>query len=246
MEPEWSLEKGAVWQLKEDAIESAVAKSNTAMNTTLNNYSTTKQTSDLINTTVSAQMANYATTTQLESDIKQSADKIMTTVSANHYTKDEVDSLLNNENSFTTVLNLLDGGFSDNNYYPVSVNVDQSTVDNGLVLTLQVDRSLDEQGFQSGNHPEWGSVRPGSSNTRGVALICNWSLIPSRWGEFDAGDIYVNNYTLRWTRKGSNTNDGNNSSGVKVIGNLEQHSPSSTMIFYLRGGSKYNFRSTWP
>ena len=101
------LENGAVWQLKDDAIVSAVAQSNTAMNTALSNYSTTKQTSDLINTTVSAQMANYATTTQLESDIKQSADKIMTTVSANHYTKDEVDSLLNNENSFTTVLNFI-------------------------------------------------------------------------------------------------------------------------------------------
>ena len=240
------LENGAVWQLKEDAIESAVAKSNTAMNTALNNYYSKTETSEFVSAKVSAQLANYVTTADMNSEINQAADKITHTVETNYYTKNEVDSLLNNENSFTTVLNLLDGGYSDNNYYPVSVNVDQSTVDNGLVLTLQVDRSLDEPGFQSGNHPEWGSIYPGRSDTRGVALICNWSLIPSRWGEFDAGDIYVNNYILRWTRKGSNTNDGNNSSGVKVIGNLEQHAPSSTMIFYLRGGSKYNFRSTWP
>lgn len=240
------LENGAVLKVTDDAIKTAVAKANTNMNTTLNNYSTTQQTAELITNTVNAQMSNYSTTAQMESAINQSADKITHTVETKYYNKEEVDSLLNNENSFTTVLNLLDGGYSDNNYYPVSVNVDQSTVDNGLVLTLQVDRSLDEPGFQSGNHPEWGSIYPGRSDTRGVALICNWSLIPSRWGEFDAGDIYVNNYILRWTRKGSNTNDGNNSSGVKVIGNLEQHAPSSTMIFYLRGGSKYNFRSTWP
>ena len=239
------LENGAVWKLRDDAIVSAVAQSNTEMKTALNNYSTTEQTADLIKTTVDSQLLNYSTTADMNSAIEQSASKITHKVETNYYRKDEVDSMLNNENSFTTVLNLLDGGYSDNNYYPVSVNVDQSTVDNGLVLTLQVDRSLDEPGFQSGNHPEWGSIYPGRSDTRGVALICNWSLIPSRWGEFDAGDIYVNNYILRWTRKGSNTNDGNNSSGVKVIGNLEQHAPSSTMIFYLRGGSKYNFRSTW-
>ena len=239
------LENGAVWKLRDDAIVSAVAQSKSEMDTALNNYSTTSQTASLIETTVNAQMSNYATTTQMNSAISQSAQSIISEVNSNHYTKDEVDSLLNNENSFTTVLDLLNGGYSDNNYYPVSVNIDQSPVDNGLVLTLQVDRSLNESGFQSGDHPTWGSIYPGDTNTRGCALICNWSLIPSHWGEWDAGDIYVNNYVLKWTRKGSNTNDGNNDSGVKVIGNLEQHAPSSTMIFYLRGGSKYNFRSTW-
>lgn len=241
------LENGAVWKLRDDAIVSAVATSRTERDTALSSYSTRQETGEMINSQVNTKLENYSTTIAMRAEIREEADKITHTVENNYYTKDDVNKMLNNQNSYHVVLDLLNGGYSDNNYYPIAVPLGNvNAVENGLILTMQVDRSLDEEGFQSGNHPEWGSIFPGYTSTRGVALICNWSLIPSHWGEFDAGDIYVNNYSLKWTRKGSNTNDGDNVSGVKVIGNLEQHAPSTTCVFYLRGGSKYNFRATWP
>ena len=246
------LENGAVLKVTDDAINSAVAKANTNMNTTLNNYSTTQQTAELITNTVNAQMSNYSTTAQMNSAIQQSAQSITSTVSSNYYNKNEVDALLNDENSTKEIIDLKNK--DENTYYPISVNmapggINGTPIANGLILTMQVDRTLNEGGSYGTDDwygsPSWGSTAPGQSHGRGVALLCNWSIIPSGWGEWNNGEMFVNNYMLRWTAKGSNTNDGNNTSGVKVIGNLEQHNPSSTMIFYLRGGSKYNFRCNW-
>ena len=246
------LENGAVLKVTDDAINSAVAKANTNMNTTLNNYSTTQQTAELITNTVNAQMSNYSTTAQMNSAIQQSAQSITSTVSSNYYNKNEVDALLNDENSAKEIIDLKND--NENTYYPVSVNmapggINGTPVANGLILTMQVDRTLNEGGSYGTDDwygsPSWGSTAPGQSHGRGVALLCNWSIIPSGWGEWNNGEMFVNNYMLRWTAKGSTTNDANNTSGVKVIGNLEQHNPSSTMIFYLRGGSKYNFRCNW-
>ena len=246
------LENGAVLKVTDDAINSAVAKANTNMNTTLNNYSTTQQTAELITNTVNAQMSNYSTTAQMNSAIQQSAQSITSTVSSNYYNKNEVDALLNDENSTKEIIDLKNK--NENTYYPISVNmapggINGTPIANGLILTMQVDRTLNEGGSYGTDDwygsPSWGSTVPGQSHGRGVALLCNWSIIPSGWGEWNNGEMFVNNYMLRWTAKGSNTNDGNNTSGVKVIGNLEQHNPSSTMIFYLRGGSKYNFRCNW-
>ena len=246
------LENGAVLKVTDDAINSAVAKANTNMNTTLNNYSTTQQTAELITNTVNAQMSNYSTTAQMNSAIQQSAQSITSTVSSNYYNKNEVDALLNDENSTKEIIDLKNK--NENTYYPISVNmapggINGTPIANGLILTMQVDRTLNEGGSYGTDDwygsPSWGSTAPGQSHGRGVALLCNWSIIPSGWGEWNNGEMFVNNYMLRWTAKGSNTNDGNNTSGVKVIGNLEQHNPSSTMIFYLRGGSKYNFRCNW-
>lgn len=246
------LENGAVLKVTDDAINSAVAKANTNMNTTLNNYSTTQQTAELITNTVNAQMSNYSTTAQMNSAIQQSAQSITSTVSSNYYNKNEVDVLLNDENSTKEIIDLKNK--DENTYYPISVNmapggINGTPIANGLILTMQVDRSLSEGGSYGTDDwygsPSWGSTYPGQSYGRGVALLCNWSIVPSGWGEWGNGEMFVNNYTLRWTAKGSNTNDANNTRGVKVIGNLEQHEPSNTMIFYLRGGSKYNFRCNW-
>lgn len=246
------LENGAVLKVTDDAIKTAVAKANTNMNTTLNNYSTTKQTEERITSIVNAQMSDYSTIARMQSEIQQSAQNITSTVSSNYYNKNEVDALLNDENSTKEIIDLKNE--NENTYYPISVNmapigINGTPIANGLILTMQVDRSLSEGGSYGTDDwygsPSWGSTVPGQSHGRGVALLCNWSIIPSGWGEWNNGEMFVNEYILRWTAKGSNTNDGNNASGVKVIGNLEQHNPSNTMIFYLRGGSKYNFRCNW-
>ena len=263
------LESGAVSKVTDKAITNAVAASKTYTDTLenyiQNNYSTTQQTADQISSTVSQQMNGYAQTSWVTSQINQKANEISSTVRDEYVSKD---MYLDDKNSFSIVLDLLNTSYDENSYYPVAVPMnpvnggEAMSISKGLTVTFQVDRSLNEPGFQAPSNnkyrPSWGSVYidngVANSFTRGVALCCNWSIIPSQWGQWSNGEQYINEYILRYTRKGAITtppdptviNDGDNSHcKIKVIGNIEQHNPSSVAVFYLRGGSKYNLRCNW-
>lgn len=253
-----NLQSGSVLKITDEGIVTAVTQSNAHADEKVeglktyvtNNYSTTEQTATQIKSTVDSSLVGYATQEWTNSQISQSADQIKTTVSQSYYNKDDIDSMLGEKNSVWEEIDLTNTSiYIESNFYPVSVKLDtdimRSSEKNKLQYVFQVDRALHKKykdvstqeleplGIYWGC-PSWGNSQDG--NPRGVDLICNWSTILSKWGEYNI-EQYVNNYSLRWT---ATTNGIDNE--TKVIGSLQQYEPNSEIIFYLRGGSRYNIR----
>ena len=207
------------------------------------------------------------------SEVNITDEQIEAVIGDDYYNKYEVDSAINNAlgdpNYFYQVLDLYtDTDFDNNSYYPVIVNVAAGTnvSENGPMLTCQVDCSLDEfpndydettgtgSRYYTQNRPSWGGLYPDDGHNRGVALICNWSVFCNKHGEWNSNtkNVYINTYELKFTRKsgGSNYDTDNSTNNIKVIGGksdssgIEQY--NGYLIFYLRGGAKYNFRFDWP
>lgn len=235
------LQSGAALSIRQDAIIAAVAQASVYADNRVdglqtwvtNNYSTTTQTADMIETTVKSQMSGYATLNDLESSVTQTASSILSTVQENYYNKDYIDGILDNTNSILTELDLLDG-FDDDTFYPVVIRPSQAmlaTPENKVAYTMQVDREVDNLEYGT---PSWGDNSRGYR--RGSSLFVNWTVMLSQWGGFSQ-QPYVNNYYLKWTARTPGEDW-----TTKVLCSIEQYNPNSEIIFYLRGGSKYNFR----
>lgn len=267
------IETNAIFQKTDDKITAAIADSGQGTGVTAewvtNNFSKVIETAYGFNLQVGGQtvVSSYdASTIDTKlSEINITPEQIEAVIGDDYYTKNEVDSAINNAigdpNYFNQVLDLYtDTDFDNNKYYPVIVNVGTATnvSENGPMLTCQVDCSLDEfpdgQGYPSSSRPSWGGLYPNDGHNRGVALICNWSVFCNLHGDWNNNEknVYINTYELKFTRKsgGSNYDSNNSTNEIKVIGGPSDSSGivqyNGYLIFYLRGGAKYNFRFNWP
>ena len=202
-----NLQSGSVLKITDEGIVTAVTQSNTHADEKVeglktyvtNNYSTTEQTATQIKSTVDSSLVGYATQEWTNSQISQTANDITTTVSQSYYNKDEINGMLDNTNSVWEEIDLTNTSiYNESNFYPVSVkldtNISGSSEKNKLQYVFQVDRALHKKyknvstqeiepdGIYWGC-PSWGNTLDG--NPRGVDLICNWSTILSKWGEYN-------------------------------------------------------------
>jgi hypothetical protein len=278
------FETGVLFEKLDDRIVSKIGEAMTgeidlssyATKTWCNtNFSTAQQTATGFNLGVNGQwtvnvlganqLYDRTTIDRKFSEINITAEQIESVIGDDYYNKNEVDSAINNAigdpNYFSQVLDLYtDSDFSNDSYYPVTVNVGSATnvSENGPMITCQVDCSLDEfpsgSGYPNSSRPSWGGLYPQDSHNRGVALICNWSAFCNLHGEWNSNEknVYINTYELKYTRKsgGSNYDSDNSTNKIKVIGGPSDSSGivqyNGYLIFYLRGGAKYNFRFDWP
>lgn len=176
------------------------------------------------------------------------ADSINSTVSSVATNVNNITTRLNNENCSVSLIDLTGSSYNEDYFYPCwfDLSVISSTdVTNSKKFTFQIDRPLDSSSGGYGT-PSWGNTNPyGSHEARGVSLMIQWEQYQSRWGENPNDYIYFNNYELVWTalHNGKDTE-------TKVFGHYSeadynykyQYAPTSKIIFYLRGGSKYNAR----
>lgn len=200
-----------------------------------NNQSSIIQLDSKITSEVSARKSADSSLQTSISKVEQKADSISSTVTSNY---NYFNGRLNNDNSTVKIIDLTGTSFNENYFYPVRIDLNAivtTSLQNKVLFTFQVDRPLDPTPGGYGT-PTWGNVRDGVA--RGVDLNCTWQAYRSAWGEYDPDYLYVNDYRLRWTAITRDEDDYT----TKVIGNLQQWAPSSTIVFYVRGGSKYNVR----
>lgn len=230
----------SIWQNTKNGITSVQTSSQNytdnvngqTRNWVTNNYATQSYTSEQIQQQVGALETSVRGTYATKSALTQTASTINSTVSAMNNT---LTDRLDYDNMLCVQLDLK--SFDQNTYYPCTIDMSNvSMLDSKTrhLYTFQVDRPLDARTSSDGyGTPAWGRQQNSTNIPDGVSLICAWQQYQSGWGTYDGAYIYVLDYDLRYTLNAS----------VKVIGNIEQYSPKSTVVFYLRGGSKYNVRT---
>lgn len=230
----------SIWQNTKNGITSVQTSSqtytdnvNNAMKTYVDNrFTTVEQTSSGISARVGDLETDSVSVHTSLTEIDAKADVINTRVSTMNNT---LTDRLDYDNMLCVQLDLK--SFDQNTYYPCTIdlsNVDMLSSKTRHLYTFQVDRPLDARTSADGyGTPAWGRQQNSTNIPDGVSLICAWQQYQSGWGTYDGAYIYVLDYDLRYTLNAS----------VKVIGNIEQYSPKSTVVFYLRGGSKYNVRT---
>lgn len=237
-----NLFSGSLFTVQKDLVDSIIALDDKYDQ----KYSEIKQTVDEISLTVSSNKSRLdvldgenGVISGIQHDIAEidvKADQISSTVESNY---NDIIGRLNDDNSTCVVLDLK--SLNENYYYPAIV--DLSTIpsvgeENKIIYNIQVDRTLDSSANGYGT-PNYGNTYNGTK--RGFDLLCKWQSYRSDYGQFDGvsdKSIYVTEYVLRWTAIKQAEQDNT----TKVIGNLQQNSNTSTVVFYLRGGSKYNVR----
>ena len=238
-----SLYSGALFIVQDDLIDQIVSTREFLDGKIEDKYSELRQTVDDITATVNRHTTNIdsltgrvdSTETQI-GQLQVRADAIEATVSDNY---NDLIGRLDDDNSACVVLDLKD--FNQNTWYPAIV--DLSTIpnvgeQNKIIYNIQVDRTLDSSANGYGT-PDYGNTQSGVK--RGFDLLCKWQAYRSNYGEFDGTtdkSIYVTDYVLRWTALKNAEQDNE----TKIIGNIQQQSNASTIVYYLRGGSKYNVR----
>jgi len=237
-----NLFSGSLFTVQKDLVDSIIALDNKYDQ----KYSEIKQTVDEISLTVSSNESRLdvldgenGVISGIQHDIAEidvKADQISSTVESNY---NDIIGRLNEDNSTCVVLDLK--SLNEDYYYPAIV--DLSTIPsvgekNKIIYNIQVDRTLDSSANGYGT-PNYGNTYNGTK--RGFDLLCKWQSYRSDYGQFDGvsdKSIYVTEYVLRWTAIKQAEQDNT----TKIIGNLQQNSNASTVVFYLRGGSKYNVR----
>lgn len=230
----------SIWQNTKNGITSVQTSSqtytdnaNNTMKTYVDNkFTTIEQTSSGISARVGDLETDSVSVHTSLTEIDAKADVINTRVST---VNDTLTDRLDYDNMLCVQLDLK--SFDQNTYYPCTIDMSNvSMLDSKTrhLYTFQVDRPLDTRTSSAGyGTPSWGRQQNTSNIPDGVSLMCAWQQYQSGWGTYDGTYIYVLNYDLKWALNSS----------VKVIGNIEQYSPKSTVVFYLRGGSKYNVRT---
>lgn len=225
-----TMEAGAVFEVTDDAITSAVQQSETYTDgqiTTVNSsISQLQQTATSLNSTIT-QMGHdidtanrniYNNTVDI-SRIDQKADQIRTEVSTS------ITTALNNYNGPCTITTIDATELNASRFYPVLITLDDSPE----IRRIQVYRTLDTQ---------YG-VPSYSTHEKGFVVLLDWQTKGSGWGannvaqNWSAGDNtrYIIDYQTGWTE-----------SFAKIVGSIGQVTQESKEVVYVRGGSKYDVR----
>lgn len=107
---------------------------------------------------------------------------------------------------------------SSDNFYPVMIKFKN---DDGVRHTVEIDRPL---------NGTYGTGESYMTHGHGFSFRLVFSDIANAWGTYEVGQLRIESISQRWTTP----------SDTPICPKIEQYNPSSFMVVWLRGGSKYD------
>lgn len=214
-------------------ITSIVQGHTTSISTLTNNYSSISQDMRSITSRVSATEIGLAGAqgriANAESSITQTANSLRTEVK--NYTDQQIAAI--DLSGAKTVL--VDASSLSESYaYPVVIDFQSSNDPNWI--RCQVFKTLDAA--------RYGTCSYSNHNSGSISLLLDWYTKSSCWGTntvnatWSTSDNtrYIEDYAVNWTNANSTT---------KIVGSIRQNTEVSREIVYVRGGSKYDVRTSF-